>query len=400
MTRLSRSTVAVLAALLSLAGRGSAQEVDAPGIEVANGSILERRPSELPRSAPGTWSTFFEDVDPASIAARIGAEPMRSLASAEAKYKSNDFPGALTILFPLLEEVPEMPPAMLILGTSYFRLRRYGDTIACLERFVEIAPSQVWRTQALGHSYYSLGRYEEARAHYQQVLQRLPDSPEAIRGLALSEMRLGDFEQALALLARVVEVDPENWEAHAWRAQILSDEGRLEEALEAAERARELVPHEPRPWFLLKNLYWELGRDEDADAAEARWRELDALTQTLRSVRGRLLFDPGNFDLARQAAELSARVGDVDGTRAALDVVVRAIPDGLRRVDVYVYALDLLWQLSDREGAQHAAEALARDCAEEPAAWRRLELYYAQTAQRRQQIEAGERYRRLSDQQR
>ncbi|MEO0650429.1 MAG: tetratricopeptide repeat protein, partial [Planctomycetota bacterium] len=362
--------------------------------EAAQSSILERVPDSLPRSDDGRWATFFEDVAPEKIAQRVGEESMGELARGEALYEQNDFPGALRVLYPLLEAQPDMPPALLILGTSYFRLRRYGDTITCLERFVDVAPSEVWRTQALGHSYYSLGRYEDAQAHYGQVLAVLPDSPEATRGLALSHMRLGDYPRALELLERVVELDSENWEAHAWRAQILFEEGDLEAALEAAETARLLVPHEPRPWFLLKKIFWELGRDDDADAAERRWRELDALTQELRSAKGRLLFNPKSFGLARQVAELTARVGDVVGTRKALDQVVRNTPEEVRRVDVYVYALDLLWDLNDREGCERAAQALQIACSEEPAAWRRLERYYGETGRRREQIEAGERWRR------
>lgn len=385
----------VVATSPAIAQEGEVVAADELAIDSASSPILARVPSSLPRSEPGRWAQFFEEVASEQIARRIGPEVIGRLARAEAAYKIGDYPSALESLYLILEEEPDLPPALLVLGTTYFRLRRYGDTITCIERFLEVAPSELWRTQVLAHSYYSLGRYERAREHYHAVLSRSPESPEAIRGLALSEMRLGRFERALELLDQVVALEPASWEAHATKAQILWESGELEAALAPAERARDLVPHQPRPWFLLKNLYWELERDDEADAAEARWRELDALTQEIRSVRGKLLFEPGDFGLSRRLAELCARAGDVEGAREALDRVVRNIPADVRRVDVYVYALDLLWDLGDHEGAASAASALERDCADEPAAWRRLEYYHAVTGDRRRQIESGERYRRM-----
>ncbi|MEZ5979473.1 MAG: hypothetical protein R3F34_14815 [Planctomycetota bacterium] len=54
-----------------------------------------------------------------------------------------------------------------------------------------------------------------------------------------------------------------------------------------------------------------------------------------------------------------------------------------------------MWDLGDREGAAIAAAVLERTCPDDVEAWRRLEVYFAQTRNRKRQIEAAERITEL-----
>lgn len=357
--------------------------------------VLARTPSELPRATGEPWKDLFAEGDE-GVARRLGREVVVMLGGAESAYREGDFPVALDRLYGLLEAQPDLPPALLILGTTYFRLRRYGDSIVAFERLLEVAPGQVWRTQALAHAYYSLGDYDSALAHYEQVIPAQPEvSDEALRGHALAHYRLGQEDEALALLARAVELAPDNWEAHVWAAQIHFDRGDAELAQTSAVAARDLAPWEPRPWFVLSNVLYDLGEDEAAEQVEGRWRELDALTQNIRRVQGLMLFNPDSYNLAAELVQLAKRAGHRPAVRDGLDRMVRSIPPDIRRVDVYIFALDTLLELNDREAAAGAAHALTIDCADEADAWKRLEVYYALTRDRKRQIEAGEKARRL-----
>ena len=82
---------------------------------------------------------------------RLPADVRRALAGAEESYRDRDLPAAVEELYRALTLEPDLPPAWLLLGTAYFRLRRYEDSIHCFERLLSLAPEQVWRTQALGH---------------------------------------------------------------------------------------------------------------------------------------------------------------------------------------------------------------------------------------------------------
>jgi tetratricopeptide (TPR) repeat protein len=270
---------------------------------------------------------------------------------------------------------------LLRLGPAYFHLRRYPDCCTSLERLREVAPGEVWRTQALGHSYYSLGDYAKARAHYERLLAAMPEemgpSVEALRGLALCHMRQGDPETALKLLDQVLELRPDHAEAHVFRARILLGEGRLDEALQAAERARDLAPYEPQGWYLFMRNLFDLGRDEVAAAPEERWKELDRAAQEVRSLEMQLRFHPAAYPIVLRLCEIAASIGDVETVRKRLADLVLSRPDDVPEVKVRILVLDVLERLADGEGARVAAQALEQTCPEEVAAWERLSLYYA-----------------------
>ncbi|MEX1025373.1 MAG: tetratricopeptide repeat protein, partial [Planctomycetota bacterium] len=161
-------------------------------------AALERLPSELPRAATDAWTESLAggEVDLAPAASD-------ALARAQRAYRSGDYPSAVEFAFAALEAEPDLPPALTLLGTTYFRLQRYGDTATCFERFCEVAPGELWRTQALGHAYYSLGRYERAHAHYQRVIATGRAGIDALRGRGLAELRLGREEEGLANAAAI-----------------------------------------------------------------------------------------------------------------------------------------------------------------------------------------------------
>ena len=356
---------------------------------------LERVPADLPRAEVGHWEGLL-DGDGAEHFAQF-ADPaiLPDVLRAEQLYAARRYPEVVATLWGVLEAEPDFPPALTVLGTTYFRLRRYGDTAECFERFLVHAPEHVWRTQALGHAYHSLGRFEQAIAHYDQVLGGVPDSTEAIRGRALANLRLGRYDEARAGLARVLEVDPDHVEALCELADLNHGEGELELARTQAERARDLAPWEPRPWFLLTRLLFELGLEDESSQAQERWRELDALTQSIRSLEGRLSYGEDRYSIAMQLTDLYRRTGDTEGARRALDVVIDSIPPEIESLDVYLFALDTFLELGDREAAYSAASAIETTFADRMEAWRALERFYASQRDRERQIKAAERALRL-----
>ena len=362
-------------------------------------AILLRTPDSLPRADQGRWADFATPEGRERLLSSLDADVIARMNRAEKRYRAAEYVVVLEELYASLEALPDMPPALLLLGTTYFRLRRYGDCRTALERYLGVSPGELWRTQALGHSYYSLGEYERARDHYEAVLAAMPEelgeSVEAVRGLALAHMRLGDNARALELLARVLALRPDHAEALTWRARILYEEDRLEEALEEARRAREVDPYRPQPWYLVMRILFDLEREDEALEAEARWKELDRVAQEVRSIEMRLRFQPRQYPLTLRLSELLAAIGDVGSTRRALAQVVLARPADVAEFEVRAYVLDTLVRLGDPEGARVAAAALEETCPEVPEAWRKLELFYAMRRDRANQVRCGDMVRRL-----
>jgi tetratricopeptide (TPR) repeat protein len=398
--------IAALAAVLALAqaqgpdelGKLDERYVEELSSELARAdverpAILLRTPVDLVRAEAGAWDALANPDGLAEVLRGLPADLLSGMAAAEHAYQRSNYPAALERAYAVLDAHPGFPPALMLLGTTYFRLRRYDDCRIALERFLAVMPGDLWRTQALGHAYYSLGDYGRARAHYEAVIAAFAvhtdeagESPEALRGLALCHMRQGDSDGALALLARVLALRPDHAEAYVFQARILFDEGRLDEALVAANRARELAPYEPQAWYFAMRILFDLGREDEANETEARWRELDRVAQQVRSVEMQLRFRPGSFPLTLRLCQLAAGVGDVETARARLADLVLARPAEVPEVQVRILVLDALVSLGDAAGARVAALALEQTCARHVEAWKRLELYYASIRDRVNQV--------------
>jgi tetratricopeptide (TPR) repeat protein len=317
--------------------------------------ILQRDPRQLPISAADEWSAW-NPQDPVPAALR------RDLANGMRAHASQDYAASLVFLFAVLEREAEYPPALYQAALCYFRLRRYGDCAALMERFVRVVPAQIGATQMLGHCYYSLGDFELAREHYIQVLAAQSESPEALRGLALSEMRVGNAARALELLDKVIQLRPDHADAHAWRAQILYDEGDSQAALSAAERARFLEPWEPKPWFLLSRILAELDREQDSALARERFENISRVDQQIRQQEGILLHEPARMDVWVQLIALQRSVENRPGVRGNLPRLQAFAPADARTALFLVDSFEWLGERSQaKEAARHAETVLGDD---------------------------------------
>ena len=356
-----------------------------PERAVADAAVLARALDDLPRAAPGRWADWGPD-------APVPEVHREALGAGIRAYTARDYPLALSLLYQLLEDEPDYPPALYQAATAHFRMRRYGDCTRLLERFLEAVPHEVGATQALGHSLYSLGRYDEARAHYDRVLEAQPEAVEALRGLGLTHLRLGDEARALELLERVVALRPEHADALTWIAQIHFDAGRSAEARAACERAIELDRTDPRPWFLLAAILGEAGEEPAAAEARARFEQLSRLEQERLAVEGVLLQSPLDALSLARLADVHVRRGDARAAGEAIERLLALDPEGLA---ARILALDVMEALGDDEGARRRALELEAHCGEHAEAWERLERYWAAAGDVSRQIGAGERHRRM-----
>ncbi len=325
----------------------------------------------VPRAAPGTWADLFRDhqPDPERMAG-VTPQVARLAMLSQAAFGEADYPRCLAQSREVLRILPDFPPSLLVYGSAAFRLRRYGDCKVAMERFSEVAPSEIWRTQILGHSLYSLGFFREAREHYLAVIEGAPRpeliSTEARRGLALAHYRLGDETEALAILNELVRSSPDHGDAWAWLAQIQFDGDALGEALASAREAMELLPFEPRPFFLAFRILNDLGEDKEALALEGRWRVLSAAAGEIQSLNNRLLFHPGDPKLLRALGAQYRDLGNLDALAGVLARLMGA-EDLLdpRGISNRIFAIEAF---RDAGGLLRARELLERTAREFPGA--------------------------------
>ncbi len=368
-----------ITAMLALMVSAQALPQDAPV------SVLDRSPKEWARAEAGRWKDWDVHVAPPESAVPF-------LLRAIDAFNQGNMPETLKVLFELLEVEPDFPSALHQSGIIYFRLRRYEDAIACMERYLAVAPHRVGDTRHLAHSYYSLGRYERALAHYQRVTKVRGRDVESRRGLGLTHMRLGDTHIALIELHRVLAMDPSHANAATWVAQILFDEERVEEALPAALSARELDPYEARTWFLCSQIYYELEQDENGDAAKARFDELDAISQELRAVETRLLFEPTNSALYRRLVTLHREAGNV---RAASQTLFRWLRVEPRNLNLRVQMLEHAQATQDAKSAAALAASIRELAGDNLDAWEALSAYYDAAAKPKDRAAAEAKLKEL-----
>ena len=249
---------------------------------------LAQRAVDLPRAAPGTHARWRDS--PLPPLDEVGAWRRARRGSA---------PGPRAGVAALGSQSGSAP-ATLMLGSLYFRLRRYEDTVEVYERFLLHAPEALVRTRHLGHALYSLGHYERARIHYARVLAVKPDAgglrgitrAQALRGLGLSLRQLGDLQSARAKLESALTDAPRDADTHLALAQVLDELDEVEAAAREARRARVLAPFDPRAAFLLSTLLEDLGRQQEAREARASFERLAPIVAQIKDLELRLQHRP------------------------------------------------------------------------------------------------------------
>ncbi|MBI1382133.1 MAG: tetratricopeptide repeat protein [Planctomycetaceae bacterium] len=359
-------------------------------------AALTRRPEDLPGAEPERWARFFDPAAQAEIGRSLAPGTLDGMTFAQAAYGQGLFVPALETLHQVLTREPDFPPAWLVAGATYWRLRRYGDAVHAYGRFLAVAPNQVARTHGMGHALYGLGRFADAREHYQRVLAEVTDRAEIWRGLALAELRLGNGEAALGHLDRVLELSPDDGDALTWRAETLLELERFDDALAEAERAAALAPGDPRPrWIAMESLF-ALGRDDEAEQRQSDWRRLDRFASQRRAIEARLLLEPRQPLLARQLVQNAVDVGDRGLVRAALERLRGAGTTASFHCETSQFALETWLSLGADQEARVAALDIERRCASDASAWQRLALYWSVLGDADRAAEAQRRYLQLT----
>lgn len=377
----------MLLSVILLCLQGAAPSADAesapqgsPAQETPSESPLARRAVDLARAAQDSHAGWERKTLP----------PLYDMGLAA--FRSGDQGRAIEVLLVLLDGEPDFPPATLMLGSVYFKLRRHDDAVEMFQRFLAHAPGELKRTRHLGHSLYSLGRYEEALGHYDRVLGQSAEDgglrgkarARALRGRGLSQMHLGFVKEARRSLLLAAGLDPRDGEAQLALARVHEENEDLEEAAGAASRAQELMPFDPRCAFLLGTLMSDLGKPEEAGRQRERFERLSPVDILIRDLETRLLHAPDDRSALAGLVRHHATIGNVAGLRGALQ---RLTPEN---VDELLLVLETcVTRLPSAAAA--AGERLRKAFPSDPRGWRALATYYEALGDTARSVEAAAR---------
>ena len=115
-------------------------------------------------------------------------------------------------------------------------------------------------------------------------------------------------------------------------------------------------PYEPRPWFLLSQIYYVLERDEDGDAAKARFDDLNRIAQEVRAAEARLLYDPTQAGIYQRLISLHRQSGNLRAVGLTLTRWLKVEPQSM---DIRVAMLALAQEMGEPDTAAALADGFA-----------------------------------------
>lgn len=114
----------------------------------------------------------------------------------------------------LLNEQPENPLLLFMIGTIYVRAERYGHAYNVFKRVTDLHPKRSEGWNSLGTCYLGMNDLEAARRCFFRSNDLLPNKPEVLSNIALSYLDDGQPEKALEWSMKAMKIAPELSGAH------------------------------------------------------------------------------------------------------------------------------------------------------------------------------------------
>ncbi len=198
----------------------------------------------------------------------------------------------------LLDIKPDKDDASYNEGNKLFKLGRYEDALASYAKPLEIQPGfyEAWYNR--GNTLFELGRYDKALASYDKALTGKRDFYEAWYNRGDTLFHLGGYEEAIASWNKALEIQPDLDQAWNNLGVALDELGRHEEAITSYDENLKFKPDNYRAWYNRGVALGNLGRFEEAIASYDKALEIKPDYQEAWNNRGGALFNLGYLDEA------------------------------------------------------------------------------------------------------
>jgi Flp pilus assembly protein TadD len=187
-------------------------------------------------------------------------------------YQDEDKAKALQIAEETLAQRPGDEDAELAVADLLRINQRYDDSIAILDRLITREGARAeWRLFYMrGAAYERADKWDLAERDLQRALSLKPDEPELLNYLGYAWVSRGEHvKEAMAMIQKAVDQEPDNGafiDSLGWARYQLGD---YKAAVANLERAAELEAGDAEVNDHLGDVYWKLGRK---DEARFKWR--------------------------------------------------------------------------------------------------------------------------------
>ncbi|MEE9608723.1 MAG: tetratricopeptide repeat protein [Myxococcota bacterium] len=137
----------------------------------------------------------------------------------------------------------------------------------------------------IASAYASAGRYDDAAREIELAVRTHPRDAALHRQAAGIHERRGDTAQAIGHLEVAIQITPSDAELWIQLGELENSRENIADAYVAFRRATELAPDDVRAVSGLALSADNLGFDEEAEAAYARWTELERTRESSSPAR-------------------------------------------------------------------------------------------------------------------
>jgi len=176
---------------------------------------------------------------------------------------------ALGFLDNMIKKSPEAADALVTKGDLLRIHNRYAEAVDAYSKALKHVPelnSSYWPIFfARGSCYEREGKWPEAEQDMLQALELKPDQPDVLNYLGFGWLERGmNVEQAREMIAKAVKARPDDAQIVDSMGWLLYVEGDYQKSMPYLEKAVELLPGDPTVNDHLGDVYWRLGRKNEA----------------------------------------------------------------------------------------------------------------------------------------
>jgi len=267
------------------------------------------------------------------------------LASAEKMYRN------------ILDEHPDHPDALHLLGVLYAQLGRQNDALDLIRRAIASKPESAQALYDLGNVLAGMGKFSEAIAAYRRAIKISPHHAEALGNLGVVLKETGEWDAAIAAFQQAIAINPDNPAVLNNLGNALKQTGQLAQSIASYRSSIALKPGLAEAHNNLAVALKENGQREESILASRQaialrpnfaeaisnlgvsLEETGKLDEALAAYRQAIAVKPAYADALYNLGNLLKTIGELDQSIAAYRRVISLKPGFVEAHSNLVYAM-------------------------------------------------------------